>query len=223
MTQMSDQLPGVAGLSAQGVQRLPGYYNYLRDRRTNQVRYVSAAAMAREFGLNEVQVRKDLACVSPNPGKPRKGFLVDELLDSIGQCLGYHNEDEAVLVGVGKLGSALLAYPGFGEHGVHIAAAFDIDDAVIGTQVANKTIRPLSDLPQLLARTGVRIGIVTVPATSAQAVCDLLVSAGIQAIWNFAPVHMRVPSGVLLQNENLPAQLARLSQLLSRRPLTESA
>uniref|UniRef100_S0DFK5 Putative redox-sensing transcriptional repressor n=1 Tax=termite gut metagenome TaxID=433724 RepID=S0DFK5_9ZZZZ len=214
---MSNQVVAGSDLTPQMFARLPGYYNYLRDLRVNQDEYVSAGAIAREFGFNEVQVRKDLAAVSTTPGTPRKGFLVNDLLTSIGQQLGYNNDDEAVLIGVGKLGSALLAYRGFGKHGVHIVAAFDTDPTITGTQVANKTIRPLDDLPALCQRMSLRIGIIAVPSASAQNVCTLLVDNGIRAIWNFAPVHLRVPDGVLVQNENLPAQLARLSRLLANR------
>ncbi len=214
---MGNRAWGMDGLSPQATRRLPGYYNYLRDHLASEEEYVSAAAMAREFGLNEVQVRKDLAAVSTTPGVPRKGFLINQLLIDIGEHLGYHNNAEAILVGVGRLGQALLGYHGFGEHGVHISAAFDTDPAIIGAQVANKTVRDLSELPALGRRMDIRIGIIAVPAAGAQDVCDLMLASGIEAIWNFAPVHLRTPPEVLVRNENLPAQLARLSQQLAAR------
>lgn len=199
-------------LSVQTVRRLPEYYNYLKGRQHAAEKYVAAPAIARDLGLNEVQVRKDLAAVSSVPGKPRKGFVVEDLLRDIGQFLGYHNREDAVLVGAGKLGTALLAYPGFEEHGVRIVAAFDENKDMVGQTVAKKKIFPMEKLPALCRRLKAQIGIIAVPAQSAQEVCDLLVESGMRAIWNFAPVHLKAPGNVLVQNENLAASLALLSQ-----------
>lgn len=203
------------GLSLQTFRRLPNYYNYLRGLKNEQVLYVAAPAIAKEMGLNEVQVRKDLAAVSHSPGKPRKGFEVEDLLESIGECLGYNNSVDAVLVGAGKLGRALLSYKGFEEHGVRIAAAFDKDE-VMAAASENKVF-PMTKLPAMCRRMHIHIGIITVPAAQAQSVCDLLVQNGILAIWNFAPIHLYVPEGVLVQNENLAAQLAILSRHLAEK------
>lgn len=199
-------------LSVQTVRRLPEYYNYLRGLKQTAEKYVAAPAIARELGLNEVQVRKDLAAVSAAPGKPRKGFVVADLLRDIGQFLGYHNREDAILVGAGKLGTALLAYPGFEEHGVRIVAAFDENKDLAGQTVAGKKIFPMEKMLSLCRRLKAQIAIVAVPAENAQGVCDLLVDGGIRAIWNFAPVHLRVPGKVLVRNENLAASLALLSQ-----------
>ena len=212
---MGSQWPSDSGMSLQTFRRLPSYYNYLRELCTANVAYISAPTIAGEMGLNEVQVRKDLAAASRSPGKPRKGFAVAELMDSIGECLGYHNNEDAILVGVGKLGKALLAYKGFEEHGVRIIAAFDVEESIVGTSVAGKKVLPLDKLPSLCRRMGVRIGIITVPAPHAQVACDFLVESGMMAIWNFAPIHLHTPKDVLVQNENMAAHLALLSQQLS--------
>ncbi len=204
-------------LSLQTFRRLPNYYNFLRQLHRQQVAYVAAPAIAKEMGLNEVQVRKDLAAVNGAPGKPRKGFLVEDLMAGIGECLGYHNREDAVLVGAGQLGKALLAYRGFEQQGVRIVAAFDADETLVGSNVNGKTVFPIEKLSSICKRVGVHIGIITVPENGAQAVCDLLVACGILAIWNFAPIHLRVPPGVLVQNENMAASLALLSQHLAEK------
>ena len=199
-------------LSVQAIRRMPDYYNYLRDLKNKQIEYVSSVAVAHAMDLNEVQVRKDLAAVSRIPGTPRKGFLVEELLKSIGNYLGYDNCKDVLLVGAGQLGKALLLYKGFENHGMRIVVAFDTDRHLVGTTVGGKQILPMEQLPSLRKRLGIHIGIITVPDTAAQDVCDALVQSGISAIWNFAPVHLSAPKGILVQNENLAASLALLSQ-----------
>lgn len=203
-------------ISMQTLRRMPDYYNYLRGLQDKRAEYVSSVSIARDMGLNEVQVRKDLAAVSKTPGTPRKGFLTADLLESIGEYLGYHNRKDALLVGAGQLGKALLLYKGFEAHGMRIVTAFDSDAVVIGTSIGGKTVFPMDKLSSLRKRLGVRIGIITVPGPAAQAVCDVLVKTGISAIWNFAPVHLKVPAEVSVQNENLAASLALLSQQLDR-------
>lgn len=204
-----------AAISIQAFRRMPDYYNYIKALRDTGVKTVSAPAIARQMGLNEVQVRKDLAAVSQSGGRPRTGFAVAELLESIGACLGYNNIDDAVLVGAGQLGRALLAYKGFEEKGVRIVAAFDADPALAGAGFGGKKVLPLDKLAALVKRMKVHIGIITVPAEAAQEVCDLMVQGGILAVWNFAPVLLKVPEGVLVQNENMAAGLALLSQHLA--------
>ena len=217
------QLNRNSAMSLQTLKRLPNYYNYLLGLQKNDVPYVSAPSIAQEIGLNEVQVRKDLAAVSSSPGKPRKGFEVAKLIESIAESLGYHNNEDAIIVGAGKLGKALLAYQGFEENGVHIVAAFDSDENTAGTSVGTKKIFAMEKLPSLCKRMNVHVAIIAVPAQQAQGVCDLLVENGIMAIWNFAPTHLRAPKNILIQNENLATQLALLSRHLADKLALEEA
>lgn len=214
---MESKMPKFGMMPLQTFKRLPNYYTYLQRLHADHVLYASAPSIAKAMGLNEVQVRKDLAAVSRNPGKPRKGFVLEELMDSIGECLGYHNREDAVLVGAGMLGKALLAYTGFEEHGVRIVAAFDNDENVVGTKAGGKNIFTISQLPSLCRRLNAHLAILTVPPQEAQAMCDMLVKNGILAIWNFAPVHLEVPKEVIVHNENMAAQLATLSQHLAEK------
>lgn len=208
-------------ISLQTLRRLPMYYNYLRKLQQQDVPYVSAAAIARELHLNEVQVRKDLAAASPAPGKPRIGFEVAQLMEGIAACIGYSNTTDAILVGAGQLGTALLSYQGFEEHGVRIVAAFDADEFLAGSKIKGKEVFSMQKLPQLCQRMHIHLAIITVPAESAQEVCDLLVENGILAICNFAPVHLKVPENILLHNENLASHLALLSHQLSEKKTRE--
>lgn len=204
-------------ISVQTLRRLPDYLHYLQSLDLNKEKYVSAATIATSLRLHEVQVRKDLAAVSPNSGKPRAGFEITQLIQGIENHLGYHSVDEAVLVGAGKLGQALLSYEGFREAGLNIVAAFDIDPAMHHTSLDGKYVFPMDKLVNLCQRMKIHIGIITVPAAHAQEVCDLLIEGGIMAIWNFAPVNLKVPDAVYLRNENMAASLAMISQNLKQR------
>lgn len=204
-----------ATISIQAVRRLPQYYNYLKLLLEAGIERVSSPTIAKRMDLNEVQVRKDLAAVSESGGTPRTGFNVEELVRDIGRYLGYDNVRDAVLVGVGYLGSALLSYKGFGEYGMRIVAAFDNNEDCVGKKNFGKIIYPIEKLPDLCRRLNIGIGIITVPGDCAQEICDLLISSGVKAIWNFAPAHLMAAKEILVQNENMAVSLALLSQHLA--------
>lgn len=199
-------------ISVQALQRLPLYLQYLKM--VPDEANISARALGAALGFGEIQVRKDLAAVSDG-GRPKVGYVVGELRHDIGTFLGYDNANDAVLVGAGQLGKALLSYEGFAEYGLNIVAAFDADERKCGTDASGKQIFPLEKLSSLCGRMKIEIGIITVPSRAAQEVCDKLCASGIRAIWNFAPAHIFVPEGVLLKNENMAASLAVLSKHLT--------
>ena len=140
---------------------------------------------------------------------------MEELIRDIEAFLGYGNTKDAVLVGAGHLGRTLLAYEGFAGYGLHILAAFDVSAEVIGTEISGKPVFPLSRISEMTGRLCASIGIITTPAAAAQEVCDQLVAGGVQAIWNFAPIHLEVPEHVIVQNEDIAASLALLSNRLA--------
>lgn len=203
-------------ISQQTLKRLPYYLNYLNELKMNGILQAASPQIASALGYNDIQVRKDLASVSRSPGRPKMGFMVSELINDIEEFLGYRNTNDAILVGVGCLGRALLGYKGFQSYGLNIAAAFDHDESKIGTEVDGKHVFSLDKLSDLCKRLNIHIGIITVPAGNAQDVCNLLVSSGIKAVWNFAPVRLKVPEGILVQNENMAESLALLSQHLKQ-------
>lgn len=200
-------------VSKQTLQRLPAYLNYLRGPRKDQKKHVSATMIAEALGLNDVVVRKDLASVSSS-GRPKVGYVRSELIRELESYLGYDNSQDAVLVGAGKLGQALMSYSGFPQYGLNILAGFDSDPRLAGMEVSGKKILPMDKLPGLCRRVGVHIGIITVPGEHAQTVCDQLIDSGILAVWNFANAHLSVPEGILVQNENMAVSLALLSNHL---------
>jgi redox-sensing transcriptional repressor len=197
--------------------RLPLYYSHIRKMQQQGEKYVSAAAVAQSLNLNPVLVRKDLSGVSSVEGKPRAGFEIDTLLHDLSEFLGYNKVDEAILVGVGSLGRLILTNTEFSSMGLDIAVGFDKDPDLVGLQIGSKYILPMEKMESYIKRTGVKIGIITVPADQAQSVCDQMVECGILAIWNFAFTLLNVPKGILVKNENLPSSLAVLSQQLANK------
>lgn len=201
-------------ISKSVLKRLPVYLNYLRALPEDASDHISATTIAAALNMGEVQVRKDLAMVSDS-GRPKVGYPRSSLTTDIEQFLGYDSTNNAVLIGAGKLGRALLGYTGFSEYGLHIVAAFDADPKQAGTDGSGKPILPMEKLAGLCAKRNILIGIITVPAPHAQSVCDQLIANGIKAIWNFAPTHLDVPAGILVHNENMASSLAILSKHLS--------
>ena len=194
------------------LKRLPDYLDYLKSLPEDPNAHISATALATALGKGEVQVRKDLAMVSDG-GKPRIGYLREALIEDIEQFLGYDNTTDAVLIGAGKLGQALLDYKGFEAYGLNILAAFDAEPALKQTD-GGKPVYPVSELESFCRRHKVLMGIITVPADHAQEVADRLVKGGIKAIWSFAPTRLEVPSHILVQYENMATSLAVLSMHL---------
>lgn len=200
-----------SNISKQTLQRLPLYLSYIKALPADAPKNISATMIAEALQLNDVQVRKDLASVSSS-GKPKVGYNVKDLVAELESFLGYDNVDDAIIVGAGSLGKALLNYGGFKAYGLNVLAAFDLCEEPVEFQ--GKTIFPIDQLESVCRRMNIHIGIITVPAANAQEICDSLVKSGVRAIWNFAPVHLVVPEGILVQNENMASSLALLSNHL---------
>ncbi len=214
VTAMIQPNKGPVVVSVQALHRMPYYLQYLQDCHERGDSVVAATTIALEMHLNEVQVRKDLAALSSVRGKPNSGFDIVDLIRNMEEYLGYNNTKDAVLVGAGSLGRALMSYRHFSTYGLNIVSAFDVDMEIVGSTIAGKTVRPLEEVETFCKRLQIQIGIITVPVEAAQDVCNRLVAGGIQAIWNFAPLHLSTPETILVQNENMAASLALLSRRL---------
>ncbi len=199
-------------ISKSVLKRLPGYLAYLKSLPEGTATYISATALANALGMGEVQVRKDLAMVSDG-GRPKVGYLRERLMEDISQFLGYDNTTDAILIGAGKLGLALMGYKGFQEYGLNILAAFDQNEEKENPN-GKHPVYHISKLENYCRSNKVLMGIITVPSENAQQVANLLIANGIKAIWNFAPAHLDVPAGILVQNENMATSLAVLSMHL---------
>ena len=202
-----------SGITKATLGRLPHYLQFLRELSVDDVPYISATVIAKKLSLGEVQVRKDLSAVS-GAGKPKVGYKTVDLIKTLEAHLGQGDMTNAVLVGAGKLGKALLEFDDFEDYGVKIIAAFDCNETAIRY---NRSIEilPMNDFDEYCKQNNVRIGIITVGTGSAQNVCDQMIKSGITAIWNFAPCNLDVPDGILLKQERLALSLAYLNNKLS--------
>lgn len=198
------------------IRRLPTYLYKLSEMRKAGISIVATPELARYMNLGEIVIRKDLA-ITGVTGQPGVGYKVKELIEAIKSYLNWDNASEAILVGAGSLGSALLGYEGFEEYGLKIIAAFDADPGKIGTEIHGRSVFSVERLEELVRRLQVRIGIICVPAAFAQEVADAMVAGGIRAIWNFANVSLKVPDEVVVQREVIAGGLAVLSVKMNRR------
>lgn len=184
---------------------------YLRD---EGVDTVSSEEIAESVGVSSAQVRKDLAYFGEF-GTRGVGYKVEELLGHLTKILGLDQQWNIVIIGAGKLGSALALYQGFQERGFAIKAVVDVDQQKIGEKLAGVAIEPLEVLEERIKQHNINIGIITVPAASAQVVTDRLVNAKIGAILNFSPRVLKVPADIILRNVDLSVNLKVLSFNLS--------
>ena len=198
-------------ISKATIARMPLYLHFLQEESSKGAGYISSTVIAQNISVSSVLVRKDLALVSSEAGRPRLGFAIPRLIVDIEKFLGYDNLSNAIIVGAGGLGRAFLGYEGFKNNGLNVVAAFDVSPKLIGTTVAGKEILPISKLEEFVSEHNIRIGIITVPKASAQEVLDRMVGAGIRAIWNFAPAPLRAPKDIVLKTEDLAASLAMLA------------
>lgn len=193
--------------------RLPVYLDFLKKQNTE---YISSTQIARALELGEVLVRKDLNSVC-GLGKPKVGYDREKLIESILNTLGVDKNISAVIAGAGKLGSALLGYNGFSEYGVDIKAAFDNDPKKINHTFANgKRIYSMDSLKEYCEQNDIRIGIIAVPQSEAQAVCDKMIESNIRAIWNLTTYSLVIPDNVIVKNENLALSLSFLKTCMIR-------
>jgi redox-sensing transcriptional repressor len=204
-------------ISKASIARMPLYLHYLQEESSKGAQYISSTVIAQNISVSSVLVRKDLALVSSEAGRPRLGFAVSRLIVDIEKFLGYNQLSDVVIVGAGGLGRAFLGYEGFKNNGLNVVAAFDVSEKLVGTQIAGKTVLPMRDLKAFVQEHEIKIGIITVPKHAAQEVVNMLVDAGVKAVWNFAPAPLRVPKDIVLKTEDLAASLAMLAGKLYRR------
>jgi redox-sensing transcriptional repressor len=193
--------------------RLLSYLRLMKQRPEGSPANISSAVIAQALGLNDVQVRKDLAAVSSG-GKPKIGYITSDLVTDLERFLGHDNCSEAVLAGAGNLGKALISYENFANYGLRIVAAFDTDPELAGTEFKGVGVIHASKMTDLCLRLKIHVGIIAVPAASAQEACDALLDGGVLAIWNFAPVNLKVPDTAVIRNEDMGASLAFLMKNL---------
>lgn len=197
-------------ISESTVRRLSLYLRSLESFERDGVRTVSSGELAQGGATTAAQVRKDLS-VFGSFGKRGLGYAVSELAARIREILGLEETWNVVLVGAGRIGSALLEYGDFRRRGFHIVSVVDADPQKVGRHWGNVAIRPDSELERAIREGPVDIAILAVPAEAAQNVVDRVVKAGVRAILNFAPTQLRVPEEVVVKDVNMALELEALS------------
>ena len=203
------------------VARLPVYLQILVDQAEAGVANISSEGLAELAGVNAAKVRKDLSYLG-SYGTRGVGYEVDYLVYQIRRELGLDHDWPGVIVGAGNLGQALAGYGGFTDRGFPVAGIVDIDDDKVDTVVGGARVRPLDELPQIVAGRNVSIGVIATPPASAQDAADRLVKAGVTSILNFAPVVLSVPIGITIRKVDLAVELQILSYHEQRRATAQS-
>jgi redox-sensing transcriptional repressor len=198
------------------VRRLSLYLRFLEESAQRGVVTISSDELARRGGTTSAQVRKDLSFFG-SFGKRGLGYSVPELTDSLREILGLRREWRVIIVGAGKIGTALAQYRGFRQRGFRVIAVYDRDPKKVGTQWDSMVVRDMATIEQDIAKEEPDIAVLTTPGEEAQAVVNRLIGAGIRALLNFAPVQLQVPADVTLKNVNMAMELEGLSFALTNR------
>jgi redox-sensing transcriptional repressor len=200
------------------LERLIQYYRYLYGLTSrHSVETITSAQLGTALDIDPTQVRKDFGSIGLM-GISRVGYEICEVCRAIRTVFGFDRPYQAVLVGSGHLGKAILTYPGFSRYGLEIVAAFDNDPEKIGTEIAGLRVRGIGSLKPFVRKHDVRMAILTTPVSVSQVLTDRLVSAGVKAIWNFSPTRLSAPQDVLIRNQYISVGLAQLAYHLNGRP-----
>lgn len=183
-----------------------------KSRKSNTI---SSGDLARELGISPDQLRRDLWYFGQF-GRRGVGYSVESLKNKISEILGLNKSWKVCICGMGNLGSALLAYKGFKEQNLNIAACFDNDPKKSHKKKGNILIYPLEDMKKVIKSMNIEIAIIATPTAAAQGILERLVSCDIKAVLNFAPVKLIVPAGVKLRNVDLSTELFNLTYFLSQ-------
>ena len=209
----SDPLPAVSplkGIPEATVARLPVYLRALNHLIENGIDTVSSRALAEAAGVNSAQLRKDLSYLG-SYGTRGVGYDVRYLLHQIGREVGSTHDWPVIIVGIGNLGTALANYSGFYSRGFRVVGLVDPNRELVGKQIHGLAISDLTELEEVVSRTGAAIGVIATPADAAQAVTDRLVYLGVTSILNFAPTVLVVPEGVNVRKVDLGQELQILA------------
>ena len=189
------------------IRRLPWYLSYVRMLDHLHVEYVSSTQISKELNVQSSQIAKDLSFLNIR-GKTRIGYEVRSLVTELEDFLGFNQHHDAVVIGTGSLGRALMQDHGLEHYGLNIVAGFDVREEVIGKQLEGVPVYDIDELPAWQREHNVPIAILTVPVDRAQATADLAIASGMTALWNFTPYRIKAPESVVIANTSIYAHLA---------------
>ncbi len=205
----------VKRLSRASVLRMELYFDVLEQLQAEGHRYVTSSEIGKALGISPGKVRQDLFPLGTE-GKPKVGYEIEQLAKLIRSVFDIETPKKVCLVGLGNLGRALAASNIWTKAGFALAGIFDKDQSTIGTEVGELKVRSIAEIFGVIKSEGIVAGVIAVPAVAAQETADLMVSAGIRAIWNFAPVKLHVPECVVVENQSLAWGLITLSHAMGQ-------
>lgn len=189
------------------IRRLPWYLSYVRMLDNMQVEYVSSTQISNELNVQSSQIAKDLSFLNIR-GKTRIGYEVKSLVTVLEDFLGFNRHHNAVVIGTGSLGTALMQDHGLENYGLNIVAGFDVRSEVIGKKIGGVPVYDIDQLAEWRQKNDVSIAILTVPVERAQETADLAIASGMTALWNFTPYRIKVSDNVIIANTSIYAHLA---------------
>ncbi len=195
------------------VGRLPVYLRALQRMLEENRRVTSSQELGERLGISAAQIRKDLSQFGEF-GKQGTGYSIEYLADQIRQILKVNRVWDMAVVGAGDIGSAVARYQGFSNRGLRVAMIFDSDPAKIGTQVGSFTIKDIQTIEESISQEGILIAMIATPSQAAQRVAEQLVSSGVKAILNYAPINLTVPENVRVQHIDPVIHLQRMTYYL---------
>ncbi len=202
------------GISSAVTKRLPRYYRYLTDLKDQGVERISSKELSEKMKVTASQIRQDFSNFG-GFGQQGYGYNVEYLYKEIGKILGLDTKRKLVIIGAGNMGQALANYQGFSKRGFILTGIFDISDNVIGTDIGEYKVRALSELEEVIKNNDVKIAVIAVPKQAAQGIADMVCNLGIEGIWNFALVDLKVPSNCVVENVHLVESLMNLAYNIS--------
>lgn len=202
------------------IRRLPWYLSYVRMLDNLHVEYVSSTQISKELNVQSSQIAKDLSFLNIR-GKTRIGYEVRDLVKELEDFLGFNRSHDAVVIGTGSLGTALMQDRGLEHYGLNIVAGFDVRSEVVGHDIGGLPVYDINQLAEWQKEHGVSIAILTVPVEHAQETADLAIASGMQALWNFTPYRIKAPDDVVIANTSIYAHLAIIYNRMHGNNITE--
>lgn len=196
------------------IRRLPKYHRYLYDLMRNDVDRISSKELSEKIGFTASQIRQDLNNFG-DFGQQGYGYNVRDLYQEISSILGLKGEYNIVIVGAGNIGQAVANYAKFQKLGFTLRGIFDVNPKLIGLKIQDVRIHDIDELEEFLKETKIDLGVICVPKSNAQGVCDILVNNGVKGIWNFAPVDLLTSNDVVIENVHLSESLLTLTYLMN--------
>ena len=192
------------------IKRLPKYHRYLEQLVNEGREKISSQQLGDIVGVSAPQLRQDLNYFG-NFGQQGYGYNVKKLYHSLAEVMGIQKKSDMVLVGVGNIGQALVNSKDFEKRGFYLSAIFDVNPKLIGVEINDLIVKDVADLDEYIEENDIDLGVITVPANSAQKIANQMIKAGIKGIWNFSPLDLKTPPGIQVENEHLTEGLLRLS------------